>query len=317
MDKKYYFSFIDDVIWAFRDVTRQKPTSLFDNGFFRILKNAHDNYGLKVQLNLFYRTDYAYGADEFTLAQMTEDYKQEFIASSDWLKLGVHALQEFPDYPFVNATYSDVYKVYNMIKSEIVRFAGENSFGLGMIPHWLPVSKEGCCALRDSGVEILGVTVGKRSEYNGDMSSLPYGHSFRLLQGRTPDTMIFTRQTKNVAIANSVCSYNHIDDPEFEQNDKVLGYRYDNETGLIFKKLDDEFDLNQYTLAELKEELNRREAHTLMCIGNHEQYYYSDYAAYQPEYEEKIYEMARCLRDTGRKCIFIHELIELGKGETC
>ena len=54
-----------------------------------------------------------------------------------------------------------------------------------------------------------------------------------------------------------------------------------------------------------------------MCIGNHEQYYYQDYASYQPEYEEKIYEMARTLKEAGRECIFIHELIELGKGEIC
>lgn len=313
MDKKYFFSFIDDVIWAFRDLTRQKPASLFDNPFFKVLKNAHENFGLKIQLNLFYRTDYAYGIDEFTLAEMTEDYKEEFIKASGWLKLGVHALQEFPDYPFVNATYDDVYKVYNMIKSEIIRFAGEGSFGYGMIPHWLPVSKDGCRALFDCGVEMLGVTVGKREEYSGDPDSLPYGHSFRLRQGKTPDTMTFTRKTKNVAISRSVCSYNHIDDPEFEQNDKVLGYRYDEETGLIFKKLDDEFDLNQYTLAELKEELKRRADHTLMCIGNHEQYFYSDYADYQPEYEAKIYEMAKTLKESGRECIFIEELIELGK----
>ena len=311
MDKKYFFSFIDDVIWAFRDVTRQKPASLFDNPFFKILKNAHDRYGLKVQLNLFYRTDYAYGVDEFTLSEMTEDYKAEFTEASSWLKLGVHALQEFPDYPFVNATYNDVYEVYSKIKNEIIRFAGEKSFGYGMIPHWLPVSFEGCRALYDLGVPILGVTVGKREEYNGDPDSLPYGHLFRLRQGKTPETMTFTRNGKNVAISRSVCSYNHVEDPAFDHNDKVLDHIIDERTGLKFKKLDDEFDLNQYTLAELKEEFARRAEHTLMCIGNHEQYFYSDYADYQPEYEEKIYEMARTLRDSGRECIFIEGLAEM------
>lgn len=315
MDKKYYFHFIDDVIWVFRDLARQKPASLFDNSYFKMLKNAHDNYGLKVQLNVFYRTDYAYGADEFTLSEMPENYKKEFEMASDWLKLGVHALQEFPDYPFINATYDDVYKVYNLIKNEIVRFAGEKSFGYGMIGHWVPVSKEGCRALYDSGVRMLSVSVGKREEYNGDPESLPYGHVFRLLQGKTPDTMTFIRAGKNQAISHSICSYNHIEDPEFEDNDRVLGYRYDEETGLIFKKLDCEFDLNQNTLEELKEELIKRKDHTLLCIGNHEQYYYPDYCNYQPEYEEKIYEMARSLKEAGRECIFIEDLVELGKGK--
>ncbi len=66
MSKKTYF-YIDDVIWLMRDLTRERPSSLFDNFFMKILKHAHERYGLKVQLNLFYRTDFYYGNDEFTL----------------------------------------------------------------------------------------------------------------------------------------------------------------------------------------------------------------------------------------------------------
>ena len=66
MNKKAFF-FIDDVIWVFRDLTRQKPEKLFDNPFMNMLKTAHDKYGLKVQLNLFYITDSFYGYDEFCL----------------------------------------------------------------------------------------------------------------------------------------------------------------------------------------------------------------------------------------------------------
>ena len=64
--KKAYF-FIDDVIWLFRDLTRQRPASMFDNFFLKELKKAHDLYGAKFQLNVFYRTDFYYGNDEFTL----------------------------------------------------------------------------------------------------------------------------------------------------------------------------------------------------------------------------------------------------------
>ena len=58
--KKAYF-FIDDTIWVFRDLTRKRPASLFDNPFMKMLKGAHDKYGMKVQLNVFYRTDTYYG----------------------------------------------------------------------------------------------------------------------------------------------------------------------------------------------------------------------------------------------------------------
>ena len=75
--KKAYF-FIDDVIWLFRDLTRQHPASMFDNFFLKELKKAHDLYGEKFQLNIFYRTDFFYGSDEFTLAEMPDTYKAEF-----------------------------------------------------------------------------------------------------------------------------------------------------------------------------------------------------------------------------------------------
>ena len=56
MDKKSYF-YIDDTIWVLRDLTRTRPASLFDMPLIKVLKEAHDKYGLKTQLNLFYRTD--------------------------------------------------------------------------------------------------------------------------------------------------------------------------------------------------------------------------------------------------------------------
>ena len=116
--EKIAFFFIDDVIWVFRDIARQKPASLFDTPFMKMLKENHDEFGLTVQLNIFYRTDFFYGNDEFTLADMPDTYKPEFEANSDWLKLAFHAKQEFPDYPYVNGEYEYVKKDYN-IKAQV------------------------------------------------------------------------------------------------------------------------------------------------------------------------------------------------------
>ncbi len=79
--------YIDDAIWIFRDLTRQRPKSMFDNPFLGALKAAHDRYGLKLQINCFYRTDVFYGMDEFSLADMTDAYRGEWQASKDWLRL--------------------------------------------------------------------------------------------------------------------------------------------------------------------------------------------------------------------------------------
>ena len=167
MEKVAYF-FIDDVIWVMRDIARQRPASLFDNDFMKMLKKAHDEWGLTVQLNLFYRTDFFYGNDEFTISDMPDIYKPELEAASDWLKMAFHAKQEFPDYPYVNATYEDVKDNYELVVGEIKRFAGEKSVSVTLCPHWLPVSKAGCHALYDCGVKFVSPSSGPTSEFEGD-----------------------------------------------------------------------------------------------------------------------------------------------------
>lgn len=311
MPGKYFLSFIDDVIWVFRDLTRQRPASLFDNPFFKILKTAHDRYGLKTQLNLFYRTDYFYGMDQFNLSEMTDQYKAEFEEASGWMKLGFHSFQEHPDYPHVNSSYEDIHKLFNMIKQEVIRFAGEKSFAYGVVPHWIPVSYDGCRALFDCGAKLVAVTAGKTREFDGNFSSLPFGHAQKLLQNRTPEARLFTRVTKDVAIANSICSYNHFEDEYLWDNDKVLGYITDKKTGLKFKKVDDNFDLNNYNLQELRDELYKRKNDELICIGNHEQYFYPEFFLYLPDYSDRIFEMARILTEEGRESIFIEDLINM------
>lgn len=47
-----------------------------------MLKRAHDDHGLTVKLNLFYLTDFFYGTDEFTPAEMPNFYKAEFEANA-------------------------------------------------------------------------------------------------------------------------------------------------------------------------------------------------------------------------------------------
>lgn len=307
MEKLAYF-FIDDVIWCFRDVARQRPKSLFDNTFFSMLKKGHDEYGMTVQLNLFYRTDFFYGDDEFTLSEMPDDYRQEFEASKDWLRLAFHAKQEFPDYPYVNATYEDVKRNYEAIINEIIRFAGEGSVAHAVVPHWLPISKEGCKALADCGVKFVSPSTGERRPFDGNNNSLPFGHAGRLLQNRQPETMLFTRNTKSGSIASSICAYNHISDEQkaetlFKQNSILDKY-----TGLRFKMVSGGPCLNQYTYEEIESRLRELAGNEYIGTGVHEQYFYPDYFAYQPDYAEKLYLLGRVLSENGYRFITADEM---------
>ena len=296
---KQAFYFIDDVIWCLRDITRQKADSVFCNSFFKMLKKANEDYGMTVQLNVFYRTDFFYGDDEFTLTEVTDRYKKEFEDNSNWLKFAFHAKQEFPDYPYINISYEDAKNNYTAVKNEIIRFAGEKSLSNAVILHWGAMSKAGCRALKDCGVKFLSPSVGERYEFNGDNSSLPYGHAARLKQNRQPETMLFTRNTNNKAITASICSYNYIN---AEQHCNIIWKNaslYDDGTGLYFKRLADGPCLNLFTLESLEEKLDELKDYEYVGIANHEQYFYPDYYAYQNDYADKTYLAGKILKDNG------------------
>ncbi len=291
--KKAYF-FIDDVIWVLRDITREKPASIFDNAFMKMLKDAHDKYGLKTQLNLFYRTDTYYKYDVFTLAEVPDTYKSEWEANSDWLKLAFHALQEFPDYPHLNARYEDTLRIFKDIEKEVFRFAGKDSFSYTVCPHWAPMSKEAVKALADSGVKLLHATDGTSFEYNGDPASLPYGHAARLLNNRQPEARVFARVGCGEDISTSVCAYNHLEPEQAQPLYGNCAASLDKETGIYFKPFGD-ITLNLYSYDELDGVFAPEMDFDYVGICVHEQYFYADYFVYQPDYADKIMKMCKIL----------------------
>jgi len=309
MTKKVHF-LIDDVIWVLRDITRYRPSSLFENPFLKMLKTAHDNYGVKTQLNLFYRTDAFYGNDEFTLAEVTDVYKQEWEEAADWLKFGFHAKQEFPDYPHVNATYEDTRALFKSVEKEVIRFAGKRSFTYGVCPHWNAVSLEGVKALFDCGVRIMDVSIGEAFDYNGDPGSLPYGHAMRILNNRQPETRVYSRGGPNVAIDHSVCAYNHLSPEQFEKTRGTTDSIFDEETCMYFKKFHlPDLTLNLIPGNEIETVLTPFIGNEYIGICDHEQYFYKDYLAYQPDYAEKINKMGAFLQKNGYEFIFVEELL--------
>ena len=307
---KFASFFIDDAIWFLRDLARQRPKSLFDNAFLKPLKECHDKYGLKLQINLFYRTDFYYGMDEFSLAEVPDAYKAEWQANKDWLKLGFHSLQEFPDYPWLNANYADVAKLFNRIKGEIVRFAGEGVFTCALVPHWCPMSEEGCRAMKDLGIKIMECSVGPRYRYDGVRSRLPYGHAMRIEQNRKPETAFYWRDSRNAEISASACSYNHISEAQAAATGLSLKSVLDKRTGMRFKHLFcDAPCLNLVDVPTLKSDTAKVLGRDHLCFSDHEQYFFPDYLAYQPDYAEKIRVMSQMMQDAGYRFIFIEELV--------
>jgi len=306
--KKCYF-FVDDVIWCLRDIARQKPKSVFDQHFLSYLKKAHDMYGVKVQLNLFYRTDFFYGMDEFTLADMPDTYKEEWQSNSDWLKFAFHSFQEFPDYPFVNADYDDVKKVIDLIRGEVTRFAGKECFANALLSHWLPISKDGCRAIKDSGIDLVCVSTGTKTEYTGDPNCLPYGHAQRFLNNRKKETGLFIRGNGDNSIDNSICAYNHLPDEVVEPTLYNFAMIKDEETGLFFKKFDNGPTLNLTDLYKIEGIFSSYGDREYVGYGTHEQYSYPDYFAYQSDSAQRLLASAKALTEDGFEYFFIEEIL--------
>ncbi|MBO4950894.1 MAG: hypothetical protein J6E38_07765 [Clostridia bacterium] len=311
--KKTFFYF-DDVIWLFRDLTRGNYDSIFDHFYLKVFKEAHEKYGLKVQMNVFYRTDYFYGTDEFTLSEMTDKYKAEFEACSDWLRFGYHSKQEFPDYPLINISYEDMTKDFLSIKNEVIRFAGEKSFSNVVCSHWRPISKAGCRALADNGIVLINSTGGDTRELEEDLSTLPYGHSFRVLHNRQPETKLFTRISLDKAISTSVCAYNHLTQKQLDETNLNFKAVYDEEIGVYFKQLLTHGTvINLSKLEDMEEEYKKLLPCEFASFGGHEQYFYPDYFAYQPDHGEKLLKACQIMSDAGFEFAFADDILKINR----
>ena len=305
--------YIDDVIWIFRELAAQKPKSCWSHRFLGHLKEAHEKYGLKVQLNVFYRDDFYYGAKtaEFTLRNMPDKWRDEFQAAKSWLKFGFHSLQEFPDYPWINASYDDVKYTWQITRGEVERFAGPGTFALAVTPHWGPMSKEGCIALKDCGAKVVWVSRGRRWEYNGDMSLLPYGHAMRIEQYRKPETAVYWRQGGGDDISVSACGYNHLLEEEVAKTRGTYNWVYDKATGVNFKAFSmGGTCLNLLNLEDVPGAMARNGEPEFYIHATHEEYFYKHYFAYQPDYCEKTFAAVKWMHDRGYEYAFIEDSVD-------
>ena len=142
---------VDDNIWWLQDLNDHPYRSIFDNPYLAVYQEAHDLYGIKLRLNIFYHTDRRGG---FDLSRMTDRYRDEFLANHDWLHLAFHAESELPDWPYAEATYAGLKYDYDRIKREVKRFAGYEPDRCTTI-HFGSGSRQAVRAIRAEGVRTL------------------------------------------------------------------------------------------------------------------------------------------------------------------
>lgn len=127
--------YLDDHIFLFEDLAKERPARAFDHFYLAHLKKLHREYGLKATLNCFYENT----EGDFNLTMMPDTWKSEFTDNSDWLRFSFHSKAEFPDRPYAEATPEEFGRDWDMVQNEIERFAGKPSFIPPVVIHWANV----------------------------------------------------------------------------------------------------------------------------------------------------------------------------------
>lgn len=261
-----YNFFFDDCSFFLRAITLERPKSIFDEMFLGRLKQIHDKYGSKFMLNLFHHDDH----HDFSISEMPEDYKAEFQANSDWLKMSFHAKSEFPDRPYQHADQEKLAADFDEIYREVCRFAGKECFIAPMVIHWAMTNPENFQVLKDRGTSCLA------GGFIGSIAHIGEEHVVRV-------TDIGFHYEKDVAlyIDSKHVFYDRFYDLFLLNNVTCCNY--------------DDIDVLHEKFAVLESD---RDAINLM---SHEQYSYPDYFNYIPNHLDRVEEACRLATEKGYK----------------
>ena len=287
--------YIDDHVFLFTELAKERPRKAFDHFYLKELKRLHDKYGMKVVLNSFYRNDH----HEFTLDQMPDIWKDEFADNSHWLKFALHSYSEFPARPYADASRREFRRDYDLMKSEITRFAGENSFIMPGVLHWNNISPGVAEEL-----QALGCTCYSESMRHRVMSTPPFDELTLQEQQEKFRSEIYV--SPNEAIARH---YGFAEEIDYLAKYPAL---YDPDMKMFFYH-----DWIICNLLELKDipELFRKTLSTaerykteLFSAGGHEQYSFPCYEYYQADHFQKLEETVRLMTgEANCKFVFYQE----------
>lgn len=266
--KRSHF-FFDDCIFFLRSIAKERPASIFDEMFLGRLKAIHEKYDSKFLLNLFFTDDHH---KDFTLADFPADYKDEFQANKDWLRLSFHARSEFPDRPYQHASAEKLAADFDEVYNEVCRFAGAECFMPPMVIHWAMTNPENFHVLQERGTKCLsgmfldGVVSVSEKAHSVPVSDI--GYYYEQDMGRymqSVDSVIYDRKY-----------------------DITLG------TGLTCCNYDD-IDVIREKFATLPENQD------IVNLTTHEQYSFPDYFNYIPNHLDRVEEACRLAHVNGFK----------------
>ncbi len=284
--------YIDDHSFLFTDLAKERPKSAFDHFYLKGLKAIHDKYGFKVTLNSFYHNDH----HDFFLKDMPDIWKSEFIDNSDWLKFSFHAYSEFPDRPYVEATAEEFGRDWDLVKNEIIRFAGEQSFIAPVVIHWANVHPAVAQEAIRRGMRCYSMNLRPRVMGGPSLADRQKGGDMNKVQERSVSGDDVKADTIGLKL-----HYGFLEETNYLQKH---GTFYDPLLG-IFLFCTKGTCCNLVPLKEIAPIYERtfEQRAKVGCEvfggGSHEQYTFPYYGNYLPDHLQRIEEACRCLTEVG------------------
>ena len=270
--KRYNF-YIDDHIFFLAELAKERPARAFDHFYLKGLKEINQKYGTVMTLNCFY-TNCHY---PFELKDMPDCYKQEFEDNADWLKLSFHSYGEFPDRPYQHASAETLANDYDLVRDEIIRFAGEKTFIPPVGIHWGMVNPDSFKVLHDRGV--------------------------RMLDGEYLCGKVSLDEKDSVARVADVGYFYEKDVTEYIWGRKVF---YDRFADLFLSRCD--LTVNMVPLQEIRAGVEAAANHpnyrTLLDLSSHEQYSFPGYFNYLPDHMQRLDETCKAATELGYQSVF-------------
>ena len=166
-------------------------------------------------------------------------------------------------------------------------------------------------ALRDCGAKAIWCSGGKRYAYNGDRTILPYGHGMRIENNRKPETAMFWRPGGGDDISVSACGYNHLMPDQLAVTHGTYNWFHDKATGCNFMSFHSGAPcLNLYRLEDIPARMRLALGKEFLVHATHEEYWFKDYFAYQPDSREKLLTAVKMVHDAGYTYSFIEDKID-------
>lgn len=167
--KKFCFT-VDDNIRFLQDLSQKDYSCIFDNEYLAVYKRLHDKFGIKVQLNLFYKTS------DWDISQTTDRFVNQWQANADWLKLSFHSQQE-SSMPYIESDYDEVFSDCYAVNEQILRFAGAHTKASTTTVHYCYLTKGGEKAILDCGyfglLGLYGSSEKPRKSYTTSVQNFP------------------------------------------------------------------------------------------------------------------------------------------------